>query len=583
MSVGFGFSVGDFIAAVNLIRISIEAVQDSKGATNSFRSLLDELQSLESGLEAIDELCDLEVGSKRHAAITHAVVQCQACIEDFLARTAKYQKWIRPGAPMGWQSSLRKIQWALCKKADIDDFRMQLERHASTINMLLITLQISQTGNVTDMVRGLSCDQQEMFRDLLRTNQQLVQEIAQLRMTVQLQRDLPPQVLLQRPVVLLDACGRFAPFHLEFITSAEALLAVLKVRFKQAGITPRGLEKLEKSEFVLQHRDRRLSLTDQPWEALFRPGQHVDMSMIFRFFTPLDTCPSCQYGNEGSNDSQTECGRCGLLYQRIVDTEGSEKPPETSQTYQEFDAMGDAIDSPPPAYTRVKEYLAADQKNVSPNIPAEPEEVDEFRRVHILSPQRTTIETIAERGIVQEMMQRIKTEASQGQLHTGARWLTDTDNHTLPKTLRLQWALNAAMCTRQLSPSYPSRSRKDLCFALAFVLMELCLRQRLTSLRNTFAIPDATCVVSLAYGFAQAEWGMPYVAAVQACLSAATGEGRYSEQTHVLVSGLIEKVLVLDTQERKQAKAKHFLLDSRQGDNSQLMNEEFFGLKYIPD
>ena len=34
-------------------------------------------------------------------------------------------------------------------------------------------------------------------------------------------QDIPSQVLLSAPVVFLDARGRYAPFHLEFIDSSE--------------------------------------------------------------------------------------------------------------------------------------------------------------------------------------------------------------------------------------------------------------------------------------------------------------------------------------------------------------------------
>lgn len=76
---------------------------------------------------------------------------------------------------------------------------------------------------------------------------------------------MPPQVKLQRPVILLDACGKLAPFHLEFVTSEEAFLTVLKIRFRQAGVRPGGVQKLERSEYVLRGRKRMVSRT-RPWE-----------------------------------------------------------------------------------------------------------------------------------------------------------------------------------------------------------------------------------------------------------------------------------------------------------------------------
>lgn len=48
--------------------------------------------------------------------------------------------------------------------------------------------------------------------------------MAQLRnidVIIRVNQEVSPQVLLSKPVVLLDARGRYAPFHLEFIDSAE--------------------------------------------------------------------------------------------------------------------------------------------------------------------------------------------------------------------------------------------------------------------------------------------------------------------------------------------------------------------------
>ena len=48
--------------------------------------------------------------------------------------------------------------------------------------------------------------------------------MAQLRnidIMIRVNQKVPPQLLLSKPVILLDARGRYAPFHVEFIDSAE--------------------------------------------------------------------------------------------------------------------------------------------------------------------------------------------------------------------------------------------------------------------------------------------------------------------------------------------------------------------------
>lgn len=148
MSAGFGFSVGDIVAGLKLIKQSIEAIQDTKGSTADFEALGHEIASLKAGLEAVEDLkLDQTFGSesKQCVAIGQAIARCWKCIDIFLSTIAKYQPWLRSkaaSASLNWKANLKKIQWALCKKDDVNRFRAQLERHTSSISMLLVTLQV---------------------------------------------------------------------------------------------------------------------------------------------------------------------------------------------------------------------------------------------------------------------------------------------------------------------------------------------------------------------------------------------------------------------------------------------------------
>lgn len=56
MAVGFGFSVGDLFKSLKLIKDSIEAVKDTKGASADYPALLAEIDCLRDGFEAIEDL-----------------------------------------------------------------------------------------------------------------------------------------------------------------------------------------------------------------------------------------------------------------------------------------------------------------------------------------------------------------------------------------------------------------------------------------------------------------------------------------------------------------------------------------------
>lgn len=332
MAVGFGFSVGDLFVGLKLIKDSINAVNDTKGSPADYAALVREITSLQDGLEAAGEL-QSDLSEKQNAALDTALYACQQSIEDFLTSISKYQPHLHTRSS-GVQSTFRKIKWALCRKDDVARFRTQLGRHASSINMLLITFQARHSMNrldksslariqsgddhVTKMLQGLSLDQRQMFAAVMYQNKQLKQTMEEMKSMLELQAAVPPQILLQQPVILLDPFGKTVPFHLDFVDSSECFMAVLKARFSKAGVSPGGLSKLENEEFLIQDTQRRRPISlNKHWMSVFRPGQSVDMSMIFhRFACPPSTCPSCHAVNEDDYE-QIYCQACGLCYQNL--------------------------------------------------------------------------------------------------------------------------------------------------------------------------------------------------------------------------------------------------------------------------
>ena len=329
MAVGFGFSVGDLVTALKVIKDSIEAIEDTKGASADYAAIVSEISCLQDGFEAIEDLqLTLNGAPKQRLALDRAIQACQDCIEEFLESIAKYQKHLQPGRK-GFIASYRKIKWALCKKEDVASFRTKLERHTSSINMLLITFQAKGHNQVRDgkgssalivtnqvdspdklmlnMLKTLTTEQRHCFELLMHQNRELMRSVQDLHRLLQIQLAIPPQVLLQAPVILLDAFGKRAPFHLDFIDSLETFSAVLKIRFRQAGVKPAGLAKVDNREFALQEsRQKRYIDLTEPWTLVMEPGQEVDMSMVFhRFACPPSTCPGCSKNNE-LEDGQTQ-------------------------------------------------------------------------------------------------------------------------------------------------------------------------------------------------------------------------------------------------------------------------------------
>ena len=139
----FGFSVGDFVSGINLVRELIKALEDSAGSSAEYRDLIKELYSLE---RALIEVKHLDLDDTQHSqgiALQQAATQCQQTIDEFLQKIQKFRPAFRVGgSKSSWRDSLRKIEWALYKKEDVQRFRAQLNGHTASIKILLMTLQL---------------------------------------------------------------------------------------------------------------------------------------------------------------------------------------------------------------------------------------------------------------------------------------------------------------------------------------------------------------------------------------------------------------------------------------------------------
>ena len=139
----FGFSVGDFVSGINLIRELIKALEDSAGSSAEYRHLIQEIYGLERALLEVKHL-DLEQSQlPQHVALKQVAVQCQATIDGFLNKIRKFRPALgNGGSRSSWKDGLRKIEWALYKKDDVHKLRAQLNGHTTSINILLMTLQL---------------------------------------------------------------------------------------------------------------------------------------------------------------------------------------------------------------------------------------------------------------------------------------------------------------------------------------------------------------------------------------------------------------------------------------------------------
>jgi len=143
MALAFGFSAGDIITGISLVKDLITAIQDSKGSSKEYLELISELRGLESALLEVKKLPFRSEQHQQQAVLREAVVRCRTCIDDFLTTMTKYHSHLRlDGSQRPWQDAIRKIQWRLTKKEDIERFRSAIVFHTQTLQILLITTQL---------------------------------------------------------------------------------------------------------------------------------------------------------------------------------------------------------------------------------------------------------------------------------------------------------------------------------------------------------------------------------------------------------------------------------------------------------
>jgi hypothetical protein len=140
---GFGFSAGDFINGINLIKTLIEALHESRGSSQEFLEVINELYSLERALLEVKTMQFSGKESVQHAAILQAVALCRSSVDKFVAGISKYQPHLRIGGSSEYcLGILRKVQWRLYKRDELIRFRSEIAFHVQSIKLLMLHVEM---------------------------------------------------------------------------------------------------------------------------------------------------------------------------------------------------------------------------------------------------------------------------------------------------------------------------------------------------------------------------------------------------------------------------------------------------------
>ncbi|CAI6319690.1 unnamed protein product [Periconia digitata] len=134
---GFGFSVGDFIAAIELCRKITRALEPIGGASSSFQMLILELSSLENTLQRLAALEPNESNIHHVNAIRCMALACRLPLRQFLEKVESYGASLGSYASHFFRAAGKKVKWALLLEDQTDKLRAVLSAKVVSINMLL--------------------------------------------------------------------------------------------------------------------------------------------------------------------------------------------------------------------------------------------------------------------------------------------------------------------------------------------------------------------------------------------------------------------------------------------------------------
>ncbi|KAL8886043.1 MAG: hypothetical protein Q9215_006198 [Flavoplaca cf. flavocitrina] len=356
MSVGFGFSVTDFIGAIKLVGTVIDALSASNTNSSELQELYQQLRNLETTLRNIEHL---EADDSLHAeviALKQSAAQCQPTITKFLRRTQPYEAHLlcTNGGTRNLHSEWNKVKWALCKKKHVIQFKIDLSIHVQYIQLPLTMIQMrqlelgqkrqqeTQKSVVSQFQQAFMSCMRELSvisktligvpslahecvnnsRRILRMQFRVFQSMLDLQrlfMTV-----IPAQVQRQQPVYLIDALGRYTPFFLETIRSPAALISVLSDNSSCFGSASR---KILKEEFTIQDTRTKKDINlVYPLDDCFVPGQQVEMCMLFEGSTFDNTlCPRCWFNSTKLDNNDKKCGNCDLIFGSTTGSKNGKK------------------------------------------------------------------------------------------------------------------------------------------------------------------------------------------------------------------------------------------------------------------
>jgi hypothetical protein len=129
----FGFSVGDFLAAINIRYTVIEVLKESGGARERYQGVI---EVLETSADALGQLHALELEDDEREPVDRILKRYGRTFSTFTANVPKFGALGKPESAKWWKALSRKLWWRQVEK-DVTWFQDQVQQHVTALQLVL--------------------------------------------------------------------------------------------------------------------------------------------------------------------------------------------------------------------------------------------------------------------------------------------------------------------------------------------------------------------------------------------------------------------------------------------------------------
>jgi Asp-tRNA(Asn)/Glu-tRNA(Gln) amidotransferase C subunit len=153
-AVPFGFSVGDFVASIELIHKAAKALRSTSGATGHYQQTLLDLELIEGVLRRVQGLSPASASQETIRTIQLCGLACHVPLDHFLQKARKLEPYLdfdrRSSAANFFHTRKagHKLQWAILLEEDVAKLKASIGPGIEIINTLL-QIESLERGAIT--------------------------------------------------------------------------------------------------------------------------------------------------------------------------------------------------------------------------------------------------------------------------------------------------------------------------------------------------------------------------------------------------------------------------------------------------